>query len=129
VLLFEVHVQRVDELPEDLELLVDLGLGLHAGPVEDFRGGEDADAGPNGQGERVGRPGIDGVGLAVPLQFSIVAWKVSSARLETMTRRNFTPSSSSAETNRSWVIGRSGVTPWSRVAMALASHGPIQMGR
>ena len=26
-------------------------------------------------------------------------------------------------------MGRSGVTPWSRIAIAFASHGPIQMGR
>ena len=39
------------------------------------------------------------------------------------------PSSSSVGANRSWVSGRSGVSPWSRIAIAFASHGPIQIGR
>ena len=39
------------------------------------------------------------------------------------------PSRSSVVANRSWVSGRSGVRPWRRIAIALASHGPIQIGR
>ncbi len=32
-------------------------------------------------------------------------------------------------TIRSWVSGRSALSPWSRMAMAFASDGPIQIGR
>jgi len=45
------------------------------------------------------------------------------------TRSTRAPSSSSVAANRSCVSGRSGVRPWSFIAIALASHGPIQMGR
>ena len=45
------------------------------------------------------------------------------------TRSTRTPSSPSAAANRSWVRGRSGVRPCRRIAIALASQGPIQMGR
>ena len=34
-----------------------------------------------------------------------------------------------AAAKRSWVSGRSAVRPWSFIAIALASHGPIQIGR
>jgi hypothetical protein len=46
-----------------------------------------------------------------------------------ITRSTRAPSPSSAAANRSWVSGRSGVSPWSFIAIALASHGPIQIGR
>src|SRR5436190_11855294 len=46
-----------------------------------------------------------------------------------ITRATFASTASSVLANRSWVSGRSGVRPWRRIAMALASHGPIQMGR
>ena len=39
------------------------------------------------------------------------------------------PRASRADANRSWVSGRSGVRPWSFIAIALASHWPIQIGR
>src|SRR5438093_1235264 len=45
------------------------------------------------------------------------------------TRSTRTPRLSRALANRSWVSGRSAVRPWSFIAIALASHGPIQIGR
>jgi hypothetical protein len=115
----EVDVERVDELAEDLELLLLVCLGFHPGLVQDFDGRVDPDAGSDREGKGVGGSRVD----------SSVAWNVSSLRLETITRRTLTPSSSSVLAKRSCVRGRSGVTPWSRVAIAFASHGPIQMGR
>ena len=57
------------------------------------------------------------------------AWYVSSARVEITTRSTRTPRLSRALAKRSWVSGRSAVRPWSFIAIALASHGPIQIGR
>ena len=57
------------------------------------------------------------------------AWYVSSTMSEITTRATVASSASSVLANRSWVRGRSGVRPWSRIAIELASHGPIQMGR
>ncbi len=45
------------------------------------------------------------------------------------TRRIATPSSRSVAAKTSWVSGRSGVRPWSFIAIAFASQGPIQIGR
>src|SRR5437762_786202 len=45
------------------------------------------------------------------------------------TRSTRAPSSMIALTKRSWVSGRSAATPWSRIAIALASQAPIQIGR
>src|SRR4029079_5941160 len=45
------------------------------------------------------------------------------------TRSTRTPRRSSAAAKRSWVSGRSAARPCRRIAMALASHAPIQMGR
>src|SRR6478672_2238258 len=48
---------------------------------------------------------------------------------EMTTRATVASRASRALANRSWVSGRSGVSPWSRIAIELASHGPIQIGR
>jgi len=64
----EIHVQGVDELAEDLELLVHLRLGLDAGPIQDFGRGIYADARPNGERQGIRRSGIDGVAATVPLE-------------------------------------------------------------
>ena len=45
------------------------------------------------------------------------------------TRSTRAPSSRASLANRSWVSGRSGVRPWSCIAIALASQGPIQIGQ
>src|SRR3954466_14704155 len=45
------------------------------------------------------------------------------------TRSTWTPSCSSVAAKRSWVSGRSAARPWSRIAIALASQAPIQIGR
>ena len=45
------------------------------------------------------------------------------------TRSTRTPSRSSAAAKRSWVSGRSAARPWRRIAIALASQAPIQIGR
>ncbi len=68
VAFLEVHVQGIDELAEDFELLVLPGLGLDTGSVQDLGRGEDPDARPNRQRQRVRRPGIDLVGLAGQLE-------------------------------------------------------------
>ena len=54
------------------------------------------------------------------------AWYVSSARSVMTIRSTRTSSVVSTVANRSWVSGRSGVRPWSFIAIALASHGPTQ---
>ena len=141
-------VERVDEVAEDVQPRVDDPL---AGRLErralarpPRRGrrprprpawsrtatdGEDPDAGPNGQRERIGRPGIDLDRRDRRARTMIRAWKVSSASSEMTTRSICAPSSSSVVANRSWVSGRSGVRPCRLIAIELASHGPIQIGR
>ena len=47
----------------------------------------------------------------------------------TTTRLRLEFSADSTLTIRSWVSGRSAERPCSRMAMALASDGPIQIGR
>src|SRR6478672_8597868 len=59
----------------------------------------------------------------------IRAWYVSSVSSLMTTRSTRTPRRSSAAAKRSWVSGRSADRPCSRIAIALASHAPIQMGR
>src|SRR5215472_8103228 len=57
------------------------------------------------------------------------AKKTSSVREVTTIRLTEIPSSPNVDIIRSWVIGRSGAIPWIFIAMALASNGPIQIGR
>src|SRR3954470_11413874 len=45
------------------------------------------------------------------------------------TRSMRTASCSRVDAKRSWVSGRSAARPWRRIAIALASHAPIQIGR
>ncbi len=47
----------------------------------------------------------------------------------TTTRLMLEPSAATTATIRSCVSGRSAEMPWRRIAIALASDGPIQMGR
>ena len=47
----------------------------------------------------------------------------------TTTRLTVECAAATTLTSRSWVSGRSALSPWRRMAMAFASDGPIQMGR
>ena len=55
--------------------------------------------------------------------------RMSGSRATVRPSRRTKTWNSCAAANRSWVSGRSGVRPWSRIAIELASHGPIQIGR
>ena len=91
-------------------------------------GGEDPDAGPDRQRQRVGRPGVDLDRPPVALEDEPGVERLLG-QLGDDDPVDPAPSSSSVVANRSWVSGRSGVRPWSFIAIALASHGPIQIGR
>ena len=121
--------ERVDELAEDGQLLVLGALGNDAGPVE------------HRSVAKIGTPArmasaIASLGPRVDLHLAAIDARAPAARGTSRQpgprRRSARPSRrarSSVGEKRSWVSGRSGVTPWSRMAMAFASHGPIQMGR
>ena len=92
-------------------------------------GGEDPDPGADRQRQRVGWPRIDLDRLARPARRTAGRGRSRRRASEMTTRSTRTPSSSRVVANRSWVSGRSGVRPWSFIAIALASHGPIQIGQ
>ena len=74
--------------------------------------------------------GLESISSRAPLaRMNSRAWNVSWDRLAITTRSIVAPRSSRIVLNRSWLSGRSGDTPWRRMAIALASHGPIQIGR
>jgi hypothetical protein len=62
--LFEVNIQRVDELAEDFELLVFLDFRLDARPIHDGGRGEDAHARPDRQRQGIRRSSVDLEGSA-----------------------------------------------------------------
>ena len=144
-----IDVERVDEVAEDVEPRVDdvlagrlerralPALALVDDPavaaegrlLEHGVGREDPDARADRRGPA--RPtGRASTSIVRPSRWSMIrAWNVSSASSLMTTRSIRAPSSSRVVANRSWVSGRSGVRPWSFIAIALASHGPIQIGR
>ena len=127
-------VERVHEVAEDreallVERLVVVPVALHArrgrGPPPRRRCARPSERREPGHPTAVSRSRRPGP----PVSSRIRAWKVSSVSSAITTSRIVAPSSSRTPANRSWVSGRSGASPCSFIAIAFASHGPIQIGR
>ncbi len=133
-----LHVQRVHEVAEDRELrLVDrlpsmssLARWSGSTPARSRTASAAKIRAPVRTASASASDGRESISMGRPADSSMIrAWNVSSARSAMITSRTVAPSTSRTVANRSWVSGRSGAWPWSFMAIALASHGPIQMGR
>ena len=115
----------VEELAELLDLVLLLGGYGEAGLVEHLLGADDAGAGAQRQGDRVGRPGA----TSAPEPKTRSAKKTPSLTSVIRTSVSSLPVASSTSFIRSWVSGRGGTTPCWAKAIAVASTAPIQIGR